>query len=58
MKRALSLILGLAMALGLLAGCVPPQDPTTAPTVPTTAPTTPTTQPTEPETEPETPEEP
>lgn len=49
MKRALSLILVLAMALGLLAGCVPPQDPTTAPTVPTTAPTTPTTQPTEPE---------
>ena len=41
MKRALSLILVLAMALGLLAGCVPPQDPTTAPTVPTTAPTEP-----------------
>ena len=49
MKRALSLILVLAMALGLLAGCVPPQDPTAAPTTPTTAPTTPTTVPTEPE---------
>ena len=46
MKRALSLILVLAMALGLLAGCVPPADPTT---VPTTTPTTPTTVPAEPE---------
>ena len=46
MKRALSLILVLAMALGLLAGCVQPQDPTTVPTTPTTQPTT---QPTEPE---------
>ena len=48
MKRALSLLLVLAMALGLFCGCVPPQDPTTAPTT-TTTPTTPTTVPTEPE---------
>ncbi len=46
MKRTLSLILVLAMVLGLLCGCVQPQDPTTVPTTPST---TPTTVPTEPE---------
>ena len=51
MKRTVSLILAFVMLLGLLSGCVQPQEPSGShsPSVPSTTPNAPTDQPTQPD---------